>query len=472
MKNSITCPSCHTEINIEDVLARKIEAEFQQKLNEEKVKLNSLANELKKREETLDELIQSKLKTERETISVKLKRQLSLENETELNTLKKELQEKSHTVLQLKSREGELLKQKRELEETKAAVDSEIEKRLIEERENLSIKLKKQLSEETEMEINTLKKEIQEKSATMSQLKLKEGELLREKRELEEARASIGLEVEKRISQERNVLETQIKERMKISSDQKIREKDILIGQLNDQVNNMKQKMEQGSMQLQGEAQELIIAETLTQLHPFDQITEIKTGANGADVSQLVRNNFGQECGKVLFESKNTKAFSEAWIPKLKEDMLREKAEIGVIVTRVLPSGITNFDAIEKNIYVCSLEHYKALSVVLRNALLITGEAKQVQLNQGEKTAMLYNYLMGSEFKQQLRVVHDTFVDMHKQLQKDKKQAILGFNKREKQIDKIMLNLTGIAGNINGISGQNVAEWDDFEIEESKTLLS
>jgi hypothetical protein len=228
--------------------------------------------------------------------------------------------------------------------------------------------------------------------------------------------------------------------------------------------------MEQGSTQVQGEAQELIIAENLASLYPFDLVQEIKTGANGADVSQTVQNNYGQVCGSILYESKNTKNFSESWVTKLKEDMLREKADIGIIVTRTMPDGIKDFIAKEKNIYVCSIDSYRALSTVLRNAILTTNDVRLVQQNQGEKTVILYNYLLGAEFKQQLQVVHDTFVEMHTQLQKDKKQAIAGFSKREKQIDKIMLNLAAIAGNINGISGQNVAEWAEFEIEDNKIL--
>jgi hypothetical protein len=394
MKNTITCPSCQSDINVEDVLTKRIEAEFQQKLNIERQQLQQKTQELAEKEENITQQVQSLV---------------------------------------------------------------------IKEKEALTLKVKNQLAEESASELNLLKKEVQEKSTLVSKLKAQEGDLLKEKRQLEEREAGLQAEVEKQLTSERAVLETQIKERLQNDSDQKLKEKDLLINQLNSRVNDMKQKMDQGSTQVQGEAQELIIAEKLTSLYPFDLIQEIKTGANGADVSQTVRNNYGQICGSILYESKNTKNFSESWITKLKEDMLREKAEIGVIITRAMPDNIKDFTAKETNIYVCSLESYKALSSVLRNAILTTNEVRLVQQNQGEKTTMLYNYLLGAEFKQQLQVVHDTFVEMHDQLQKDKKQAIAGFSKREKQIDKIMLNLAAIAGNINGISGQNVAEWAEFE---------
>jgi hypothetical protein len=403
MKNTITCPSCQSDINVEDVLTKRIEAEFQQKLNIERQQLQQKTQELAEKEETIAQQVQSLVHKEKEALTLKVKNQLAEESASELNLLKKEVQEKSTLVSKLKAQEGDLLKEKRQLEEREAGLQAEVEKQLI---------------------------------------------------------------------SERAVLETQIKERLQNESDQKLKEKDLLINQLSGKVNDMKLKMEQGSMQVQGEAQELIIAENLAGLYPFDLIHEIKTGANGADVSQTVRNNYGQVCGSILYESKNTKSFSESWITKLKEDMLREKAEIGVIITRAMPDNIKDFTAKETNIYVCSLESYKALSSVLRNAILTTNEVRLVQQNQGEKTTMLYNYLLGAEFKQQLQVVHDTFVEMHDQLQKDKKQAIAGFSKREKQIDKIMLNLAAIAGNINGISGQNVAEWAEFEIEENKSLLN
>ena len=112
------------------------------------------------------------------------------------------------------------------------------------------------------------------------------------------------------------------------------------------------------------------------------------------------------------------------------------------------------------------------MTFVLRAALLRVDDVRIVQANQGEKSKMLYDYMMGNEFKIQLKTIHDTFALMHTSLAKEKNAAMKNFKKREKEIDRIMLNLSAIAGSINGIAGQNVAEFADFEVlEEDFALL-
>jgi hypothetical protein len=196
-----------------------------------------------------------------------------------------------------------------------------------------------------------------------------------------------------------------------------------VIEQMQNQVAEMQRKMQQGSTQLQGEAQELVIEEMLRNTHRFDVIEEIKKGENGADILQIVQNRSGQACGGILYESKNTKAFSESWVQKLKEDMLLKKADLGVIVTQAMPKGVSTFEQREENLWICSFEHLKALTFVLRAALLKVDEVKIVQANQGEKSKMLYDYLMGNDFKNQLKAVHDTFAAMHTSLFKEKKAS-------------------------------------------------
>ena len=109
--------------------------------------------------------------------------------------------------------------------------------------------------------------------------------------------------------------------------------------QLEDQkklAEEMKRKAEQGSMQLQGEVQELLLENILQNTFPFDKIIPVGKGVRGADCIQTICNPFGQECGKIIYESKRTNNFSTDWIEKLKHDMRSQGADIAVIVTQTI----------------------------------------------------------------------------------------------------------------------------------------
>src|SRR5258706_7576900 len=90
----------------------------------------------------------------------------------------------------------------------------------------------------------------------------------------------------------------------------KIKEREKLISELKAKLDDARNRAEVVSQQLQGEVQELILESTLRSLFPGDTITEVAKGANGADCVQIVRNERGQEIGKIIFESKRTKTFS------------------------------------------------------------------------------------------------------------------------------------------------------------------
>jgi hypothetical protein len=96
-------------------------------------------------------------------------------------------------------------------------------------------------------------------------------------------------------------------------------------------------KSEQGSVQLQGEVQELAIEEWLRDNFPLDTISEIKKGANGGDCVQTVNTYTRQNCGMIYYESKRTKAFGGDWVEKFKADMRSKGISIGILVTQTMP---------------------------------------------------------------------------------------------------------------------------------------
>lgn len=322
--------------------------------------------------------------------------------------------------------------------------------------------LRTQLDAERQQEDRERERELEAKTQRIKDLLGNEAELRRQKRELEEAKASVDAEVEKRLSDMKSTLEQTAHDKAQAETGMILKEKEILIQQLKNQVTDMNRKMEQGSMQVQGEAQELALEQLLRESHTADAFEEIRKGDLGADLAQWVRSPFGKDCGVILYESKRTKAFSEEWVSKLKHDMQLRKADIGVIVTRTRPKGVTQFELRDSNIYICTFEEVKALSYCLRATLIKVDEVRVVQANKGDKSRLLYDYLMGQEFKNQLQLIHSVFQRMHTSLVKEKQSTVRRLKQREKELDQVLMSFSDIVGSLNGIAGHT--EFEDFEV--------
>jgi hypothetical protein len=233
-------------------------------------------------------------------------------------------------------------------------------------------------------------------------------------------------------------------------------------------VDEMKRKAEQGSMQSQGEAQELLLEDLLRTTFPYDRIEEVGKGVRGADCIQVVCNQFGQECGKIIYESKRTKDFGGDWIEKLKADMRSQGADIAVIVTQAMPKEMNKFGQ-KDGVWVCSFAEVQALAYVLRDGLLKVAIATQSKENKGDKMNLLYHYLTSNEFAEQWKAIREGFMSMKLSIQKERDAMEKLWKSREKQLEKVLLNAAHIRGSIEGISGNisfNLLEDADDLIEE------
>jgi hypothetical protein len=234
-----------------------------------------------------------------------------------------------------------------------------------------------------------------------------------------------------------------------------MREKDDLIKSMQVQIENLKRRAESGSQEAQGEALEGALQDMLQQTFPFDRIEEVKKGQRGADVLQVVRNNTGKECGKILWESKYTKDFQKGWIEKLKKDQQEAGAEIAVITTITLPKEIKNFGPFE-NVWITNFASAAGLSAALRMGLINAAREKALTDNQETLKDIIYKYVTGREFAMQIRAVAEAFIRMQGDLNKEKRAMERVWKSREKQIETVLSNITGIRGSLEGYVGQKI----------------
>ncbi len=414
--NTIQCPNCGTQIDIDEIFYHQIEEKFKQQQIAERQKLQAEVDEARK-------------------------------------------QYKSHLDA-LKAKEEALLAEKERFDEELRKATRE---QLKLERARLADELKRQIVEEQSEAMAAMQQELEQKSKQIQELSTAKIEIERLKREKDELALKAKMEAEqelnKRLADEKAKMQKMFDEmaasrlkEVEESQALKLKEKDEQLEQLKRSLEDAKRKAEQGSMQVQGEALELAIESWLSAQFPFDTIEEVKKGAFGADCVQTVHTREMQNCGVICYESKNTKAWSDNWIAKLKQDMLKVGADIGVLVTSVYPNGMERMGWVD-GIWVCSLDEFKGSVSLLRESLIRIHKTVQKEENRGDKMALLYNYLTGNEFQMQLKAIVDGFVQMQNELDKERRSLMAAWKRRQKLIDGVLQNTTEMYGSLQGIAG-------------------
>ena len=267
--------------------------------------------------------------------------------------------------------------------------DEETEKKLKLEREKIKNEVRTEAEQKVEVEIKDLREQVEGQKKKIQEAQKAELDLRRKSRELEESKATLELELTRRLDEERQgILDEAAK---KFAEEHKLKdlEKEKQISDLRQQIDELKRKAEQGSQQMQGEVLELELENILKTNFPHDQIEPVPKGVRGADVVQRVCNELGQQCGSIIWESKRAKAWSEGWISKLKEDQRDAKADIAAIVSTVLPKDVSNMTCI-KGVWVTNYASLIGLTVALRMCLTQVATARAASVGKQEKMELLF----------------------------------------------------------------------------------
>jgi hypothetical protein len=379
-------------------------------------------------------------------------------------SLRKEYEDKAKEKEQELARREKLLEEKaKQVEDSEKAIEQRVTEKIKAEREKLKKEAKKELEEALLLEQKDLQEQLAEKDRKLEEARKAELDLRKKIREAEEAKKNVELEVARRIDEEREKIKQQTLEMFSEEHRLKDLEKDKKINDMLKTIEELKRKAEQGSMQTQGEVMELDLESLLKTKFPVDEIEPVPKGRRGADILQKVYSRGGQHCGTIIWETKCTKAWSDGWIPKLKDDQREVKAEIAVIVTEVLPKDVSSFTQIE-GVWVTNFSLAGALAEVLRTGLIQLSQAKLSAVGKGEKMEVLYNYLSSPEFRQRVEAIVEGFKSMKEDLEHEKRATIKNWAKREKQIERVITNTAIMYGDMQGIIGASIPSIKLLEI--------
>ena len=411
MDNSknINCPQCGIEIDVNAILYRKVDD------------------------------------------AIKLKYRTALEQE-------KKKYEDDRKNLEIK--EKNLIKQQATLNEQ---VDTAICEQLRIEKTKLETQIREKITIEQSDLVNSLQFELNQKSLQVKELNKSKAEIERLKREKDELESTINAKAEQIFNEQLKAEREKIQKQSFDFNELRLREKEEQLNSLRNQLQEAQRKADQGSMQLQGEVQELAIEEWLFEQFPFDGIEEIKKGQRGADCMQIVHTREAQNCGKIYYESKRTKDFSNQWIEKFKTDMRDKGADIGVLVSAAYPKGVERMALID-GVWVCNYDEFKGLVFVLRESVIKTHIAMRSQENKTDKMSLLYSFLTSNEFRMQVEAIVEGFSQMKSDLDTEKRAMLKIWKQREKQIEKVIENTINMYGSIKGIAGNAIANIPSLEL--------
>jgi hypothetical protein len=409
---TITCPNCKTQIKLTESLAAPlIEAtrqQYERKIADKDADVAKREASIKeqqaaiaKAKETIDEQVAEKLKTERSVIAA-------------------EESKKARTLLG-----GDLDSKTKEL-----------------------------------ADLQEVLKQREEKLAEAQQA---QAELIRKQRELDDAKREMDLTIEKRVQESL----TTVRDKAKLEAEEglrlKVAEKEQTISAMQKQIEELKRKAEQGSQQLQGEVQELDLESLVRAAFPMDSVEPVPKGEHGGDIVHSVKGPIGQHCGKMLWESKRTKNWSDGWLAKLREDQRAAKAEIALIISQVLPKDVDSFGLIE-GVWVTSPRCAIPVAIMLRHSLIELANARQAGEGQQSKMELIYQYLTGPRFRQRIEAIVEKFSDMHEDLEKERKTMTRLWAKREEQIRGVVESTAGMYGDMQGIAGRTLQEIEGLEL--------
>ena len=405
-QGSITCPNCGHQFEMSDALTGQIREQLKDELQREVL---GRETELKKK---LDDF-----KTERAAL------------EKERETLEEEIERK------LKLR----------LAEAEARAAQKAESKFADRMKDLQETLK-------------------EREDAIKNFRENELELRRKQRELEQAKENAELDIQRKLDEERARVRAEVETKAAEQHRLKDLEMEKVINDLKSALEDMRRKAEQGSMETQGEVLELDFEAQLRRFFAHDDIQPVPKGMRGADLIQKVRTPLGADCGILLWETKNTKAWNGQWIPKLKDDMIEMRAEIAILVTVASPEGVSRFGLVD-GVWVCDPLSAIPLAAALRQQLLALDRERQSSLGKNEKMEMLYQYLAGTQFKQKIEGIVEAFTTMQDQVNRERRAMEKQWKEREKQIERVIKNTVGLYGDMQGIIGGKIPEIPALELD-------
>jgi len=446
IQETINCPKCGETIPISELLAQEIEKGIKAKYIKE---------------------YSTKLEQEKSKLSQRVRKELEEASYIEKKDMAEQLKEKTQQLKNMQENEILFRKKERELSEKEKTLSAIVESKLEKEKNKIKTEILKETDSKSKKEIKAMKTELAAVQKELNVAQKTELEFRNKQRELERDKQKLELDVARKIDVERNKIREETLQVVTEEHKLKDAEKERQFESMKKQIDELKRKAEQRSQKVQGQVLEVELEDILSQDSQFDVIEPVSPGVKGGDILQTINTQSGKYCGKILWETKRTKTWSDKWIQKVKDDQRNAKADIAVIVSEALPSGFHHFRQID-GVWVTDIPSTSSLVLALRVVLIKAANERRIQAGKEGKMERVYHYLTGPEFKNHVEAIVEGFIAMKDDLEKEKAATQRQWAKREKNIERVIANTVGLHGDLEGIAGASLPTIKMLELPDDR----
>ncbi|HEX8791140.1 MAG TPA: DUF2130 domain-containing protein [Polyangiaceae bacterium] len=360
--------------------------------------------------------------------------------------------------------------------EVRAQMGKQFARELEQARKQEASAARERFAKELDEQVRVTQEALGEAQAKIRTMAEREADLLKKQRDVENRERELALETERRVAAEvakAREQETKLaQQRAEMQQEQQhLRDEEHRqqIEGLQKTIAELTRKVQQGSQQMQGEAQEVVLKDVLTASFPHDAVEDVPKGVNGADLVQTVRAGDGRPCGSIVWESKRTKGWSDGWLPKLREDQRAAGGACAVLVTQALPGDVRHF-GLKDGVWVCAPAYAVPLAAALRAGLVEASIAKRAAEGSGQKMQLLYDYMMGTEFRNRVEGLVEAFMDIQDDHASEKRSTLTRWKRREKILERALQNIASLCGDLEGISGRQLQDLIPEPLESLRKL--
>lgn len=478
---AVTCPKCGAAVPLTEALAgpfldaerKKLEKEALERsatlerreteVTKKRQELATTEKSLKKQQTEIDRLVDERLAAEREVLTQEAVKKASSSYAAKLQSAEKELAENKAKLVAAEKAEFEARRQREAIETEKRNLELTISRRVSEEREKIRQQAAQEQSELFQAQLKDNERVLAEKDAKLREAQQAEVAVRKERQALEDQKHELELQIERRLDEERGKIREATQKEEEQAHRFRLAEKDKVIDDMRKQVEELRRKSDQGSQQLQGEVGELELEAILKAAFPDDHFEPVPNGRSGGDVIHTVVGPNGILCGKILWENKRVKNWSNDWLPKNREDQRAIGAHIGAIITTTMPKGVDTFDRLE-GVWVAGLRSALPLAKALRQALIETALVKVAALGRDGKMERMYGYLTGQAFRQRIAAIVEAYMTMHGDLDTEKRSMNKQWARRERNLELLLSGAAGMYGDLQGIVGKSLPELDGLKL--------
>ncbi len=413
----------------------------------------------------LDLTVQRRVDAEKKAAAEQAAAEVSRAFQVKLGDAQTALESQAAKLAEAQAAELALRQERERLAQEKNELALTIQRRVDDEKKAAVEAAAAQMAQQFEAKLSEAQAALSAKDAQLKVAEQAELAARKAKQEAEEAKQRTELEIVRRVDEERTkVREQAIRER----DDEyrlKLAEKEKQMADMRSQIEDLRRKGDSASQQLAGEVTELDLVDILSAAFPGDQFDRVTKGQPGGDVVHTVCNRLGQHCGKILWESKRTKAWSDAWLDKVRDDARNAKADVAAIASAVLPAGVQHFDMVS-GVWVTGFSTVTPMAGALRQGLIEAANARRAAAGTATEKELTYDYVTGPAFHRRVRGALEPVIQLRDQLESDKRATYRRWSTQEKLLERFVVNMAGMYGELQALVGPGLADVEELVLLE------